>query len=647
MPLLEAERAIARKTQMERDRIWQQWNTYWQDINPCPEPNNIWINICSSKHEAIAKCQSYLADYVEFSTVDVPTLDSSPRHRARGPVGDIESWITDKLAKKAEDIPCDAKTRLAFHAAVLLSNFGFRPGSIMPLKYRDVRLGFISDPADPAQNRLIGEVTIRHNKQRTDKVYMNQKHTVCLLLSSIPCHPICLITLLAVQALHDNAFDVSFSSFDELLKRPTIEHGRTLWLKWKPEFLNRERRIINIEYFKYLEIWNRTWLVVGNRTSLRPYSLRVGAGAKFDALQNSSLERDPGAPLYPTAAELAAFETRKDLQELRRNRVEVRKQYRANSPQAHQAQAKIRHLIAKLSDAAVARAREAYFNTLDRLRADGLETAGRLPVSPPNPKTSHFSATFPAARAIGIFLQCEETRAGQQRSQFAAMLLAFLGGRVMSVHQIAQVQQEAVGLTAGHSFCLCSRHFAQRSNLTRHHRAAHINKGAFNQPFPCPECQRQGKDCIVRSVEEWSNHTEKFHGRQYTPDVAHSETSRLQSKVQEERGERDARCYVCGGMFFPGRSFSRHFNKEHVRAGRFDSPLQCWGCGDQDQIDGLLKWQTHVKVVHSCDPETRAKLSEGDAPKKRGLDADCHTARKRQRVHIMANDFPIDPRLLL
>ncbi|KAK4163056.1 hypothetical protein QBC43DRAFT_320473 [Cladorrhinum sp. PSN259] len=777
-PLGGAERAISRKTQMGRDRIWQQWNTYWRDINPYPEPNNIWIDLCSSDRAAIAKCQTYLTDFVEYSAVDVPILDDEEETKAefrvksvrtvismwrclaleadhrvirrlrdqepndlrwrtliqgklgtgtKGPVGDIDSWIVRTLSKdfdlireqqfvkeaateddvmlildtvwtRAEDIRCSAQTRSAFHTAVLLSSFGFRPGSVMNLKYESVRLGFCRDEANPAQNTLVAEVTVRHNKQKTDKVYSNQKHIVSLLLRSLACHPICLVTLLAVQALHDNAFDPPFTSYEELFNRPIIEKG-ILWLKWNREFLNTGRRILNIDYFQYNEIWNRTWQVAGNRTSLRPYSLRINAGAKYDngalsdaarnmllghdtktfqmsyqtrkrcddvqslvfpkaapashelfaTLKNSGLERDPGAPIYPTAAELKSFEGREDLRELRDKYAQVRKEHAANSPQAHQAQAKIRHLIEKLSDIAVRRARVVYFQTIDRMRASGLDPTGRLPVSPPDPTPaqSHFSASYPAARAIGTFLQREESLAGQQRPQFAAMLLAFLGGRVTEVFTIAQVQKDAGVLDASQSFCLlCSRSFAQRPNLTRHHRNVHINKGAFNQPFSCPECQRRGKDCRITSVEEWSNHTEKFHGRQYTPNVDHSKTLQVQSKVQDERPrERNARCYVCGGMFFPGRSFSRHFNKEHVKAGRFVEPLPCWSCGDQQPIEGLSMWQTHVKVVHRCDPDTGANLSEGDVPIKRGLGgADCPTAPKRQRIHNTAND--IDPKLL-
>lgn len=85
--------------------------------------------------------------------------------------------------------------------------------------------------------------------------------------------------------------------------------------------------------------------------------------------------------------------------------------------------------------------------------------------------------------------------------------------------------------------------------LTRHIRRAHGQKeGIFNQPFPCPECRRQGKDnTSIDGSAAWYNHVALVHGevegpyspshRPRSPDSFSDDGSR--QKISTRKRKRD------------------------------------------------------------------------------------------------------------
>ncbi|MFD2317082.1 DUF3435 domain-containing protein [Halomonas organivorans] len=96
----------------------------------------------------------------------------------------------------------------------------------------------------------------------------------------VPVPLICAVTQLASRALYDGAFkNEGFKSLDDILDSPNLENVDYLTLAWKEEMLDRP--IIPIDYYRYLQIWHKTILAAGFRDDLRPYSLRVGAGARL------------------------------------------------------------------------------------------------------------------------------------------------------------------------------------------------------------------------------------------------------------------------------------------------------------------------------------------------------------------------------
>jgi hypothetical protein len=93
---------------------------------------------------------------------------------------------------------------------------------------------------------------------------------------------VCLATFLVSRALVDGAFATPFTSVAEILERPKLEDVDYVPLKWKNEF--HGRMIFPMKYSQYNKIWNLVILAAGFREGMRPYSMRVGAGARLGKL---------------------------------------------------------------------------------------------------------------------------------------------------------------------------------------------------------------------------------------------------------------------------------------------------------------------------------------------------------------------------
>lgn len=91
---------------------------------------------------------------------------------------------------------------------------------------------------------------------------------------------VCLATFLAVQALHDDAFETEFSSFNDIFQSAKFENVDYIRLKWKST-INKEP-MFTVTYEKYWDLWSQVWRVAGNRGPIRPYALSVGGENKID-----------------------------------------------------------------------------------------------------------------------------------------------------------------------------------------------------------------------------------------------------------------------------------------------------------------------------------------------------------------------------
>jgi hypothetical protein len=168
-----------------------------------------------------------------------------------------------------------------------------------------------------------------------------------------------------------------------------------------------------------------------------------------------------------------------------------------------------------------------------------------------------------------------------------------------------------------HTCFLCRSSFFSRDALTVHCKAMHVDKGTFNQNFPCPECRRSGKpDHLITNTSSWSSHVETAHGEENAPNLrTHPHSTLYETKLC---------CPFCG-LYLQINGFGPH-TKSHVRAGAasviFSSPFPCLACrneqGDKKQnvmIDGCSAWNAHVSLAH-CEVARNWSVGESSEGKK-------------------------------
>ncbi|KAH6847506.1 hypothetical protein B0I37DRAFT_354242 [Chaetomium sp. MPI-CAGE-AT-0009] len=331
--------------------------------------------------------------------------------------------LLDTLWTRAEDVPCQPECRASLHFTLILAGFGFRPGSVMRIRYKHVRLFVVRDPCRPGERTLAANITVVHDKRHTADPRSEKSG---IAHSSI-----------STKAIADNAFATPFGSLDEMLDRPNLEHVDLLELPWKEDMLDRD--IFPITYDKYWAAWHQLWQVAGNRDPQRPYSLRVGAGSKLDGpltpalrshfmantepvfqqrylpqyireeimpivfgpkaagtheelygmLRRATARRDENAPLYPTVEDMQRLEERRDMQRLKREYEMARDGKGDSHPDTKRAFAAYAKLRSDLRKLVVEHRRVEYFKEADRRRALGqstsdLSTPTELLSKPPN-----------------------------------------------------------------------------------------------------------------------------------------------------------------------------------------------------------------------------------------------------------------------
>jgi hypothetical protein len=89
-------------------------------------------------------------------------------------------------------------------------------------------------------------------------------------------------SLVIARAIQMDALDldVSYDSLRDLLQRPRLGNTDRVDIPWKESFLNEP--LFPLKYADFWEIWHRCLYIIGSRKDIRPYSLRVGAGARMD-----------------------------------------------------------------------------------------------------------------------------------------------------------------------------------------------------------------------------------------------------------------------------------------------------------------------------------------------------------------------------
>jgi uncharacterized C2H2 Zn-finger protein len=343
-------------------------------------------------------------------------------------------------------------------------------------------------------------------------------------------------------------------------------------------------------------------------------------------LRRATVRRDQNAPLYPTVDDIKSLEKRRDWQKLNQEYIALRRDKGVDHPETKRAFGQYAKLRSDLRDLVVQDKRQKYFVEVDRRRALGQSTSD---LSTPTaklwkPKTQTAAADRVAAH-IGRFLG-EQHLGERRRPQILSQaLLAYLANRgteletIMDLLEGTKKPQDATQQQPEKWTCLlCLATFSFRGGLTRHNQTKHFRKDAVNQPFPCPQCDRLGKEKhMVDGVEQWSSHVERCHGIMYTPCLPCPSYERKPAEPKPAKN-RD-RCLICENMFFPGNGHSRHFNKEH--GSLFKEPFACPECqrkgGTEVVIENRAAWMVHVTEVHGRDGQTGDEVSEETVLQKR------------------------------
>ncbi|KAK1975228.1 hypothetical protein LZ30DRAFT_638987 [Colletotrichum cereale] len=606
----------------------------------------------------------------------------------------------DTLWRRAVDIRCSANVRVAFHAILLLSSIGgFRPGALMNIKYKQIGLAVVRDPATH-RTHLVVTVRVVQNKQATNKIGKTQDHLVNISITQVPWPLLCFANLVVIAALAKDAFDVPFSSLDEILRRPHLDNVQFVRLSWKESVLDDP--VFDISYHTFYWIWYRVLLVMGVRDPPRPYSTRVGAGGRlyralqshlsnhildhgsdvhqasyqpvqvsenlpriafakvteledhtslYALLENSTLQMDENAPIYPSKEDVNSWEERNDIVQLRKEYKSMSNKLSSAHPEAKRIAARINSIRNDLEYLTVERDRDEYFKAADRLRAAGHSIPEDLSPKRCNPRKSYHGTTSGAAAAIGTFLHRQNHTLEQSPSRFTEMGLLFLRQMPESVktlaalyvpHEIECTSAAKVDTTHAklkdleeedekRSRCLfgCGE-FANRRILTRHTRNIHRDKKRnFDQPFSCPECKRMNRPGhMVNGMSAWSNHVESVHGALHTPYAETSAFKPLQARRKRPRAKKKKTrtadkalrlpvpkkkrisdsertpCLRCGLRAAPGQGYSRHMNKGHIQMGHFDQAFECEACLKNNSnviIQSFEHWGEHAESCHGRD----------------------------------------------
>lgn len=353
------------------------------------------------------------------------------------------------------------------------------------------------------------------------------------------------------------------------------------------------------------------------------------------AMRTMTLRRDPNAPSAPSPEDLQSIELRRDVSDLR-ERLRMAQAASSDRMTWNALLMRVRYLVEHLSDLVVKVRRKEYFERVDRQRALGqstLETAAPASVIGKAHVQGKLCHGGEALNEVAGFLRRYSYSADRipaaEQERWLALLLGYLTNNP-AVAKTEGTDEREVGDCAGSDgpvqgqtgrICfLCRGRFASGYALTTHCTKMHVNKGTFNQPFPCPECRRRGNpDCTINDVSSWSGHVETLHGDENAP--------KLRTQSHSILDKTKLCCPFCG-LYLVIRGFHRH-RKSHVGAGAasavFSSPFSCLACQngspDKDQsivIDGCSAWNAHVSSAHSDAP---GNWSVGDlgGPKKASM----------------------------
>jgi hypothetical protein len=337
---------------------------------------------------------------------------------------------------------------------------------------------------------------------------------------------------------------------------------------------------------------------------------------------------DPNAPVEPSTEYLQSFGFRRDVSDLRKRIADARAEKNSRREDWRPLYFKYKRLIENLSRQAVEKMRAEYFDRVDRLRALGQSTleeaASAATTTSSRAKHARLCHGTNALAWVARYIRLHNDMAWDttkprgtryDKTRFLESLLGYLNNQpaVEAVREELEEEPMMWEVTGAaipspneqkHMCLLCGEFFFSLDSLTNHCKNMHVNKGAFDHPFQCPECRRCGNldDHSITSPSSWSAHVEIFHGNNNAP--------RLRTDPQPSAYEAKICCPFCGLFVEAERGFNKHRNT-HLRDGTastiFSTPFPCLACrieqgSDWKQdimIDGYSAWDAHVALVHA------------------------------------------------
>ncbi|RYP01717.1 hypothetical protein DL764_006110 [Monosporascus ibericus] len=443
---------VAEDTQKERDRLWQNWTRFCETVSI--DNRTAWLRFVAHPETADARApfKSFLHTYAETSAqkrVVLGPQEYEYKRMVNSAFTVTEIWRRlvacgehHVMQQHRRDVPSQADTwRLRW----ISKEEGSREGPAYRIvkwifvelageigletapTYEkteatptDVHVAVLRDPENRSRTKIVISVWIERNKiKETSKTSRSRNGGwIRFDVTLVPNCSFCLASKVLTRAIQDRAFEPSFNNVDEIFDRPNLESVDFVQLRWKRDILNQ--RIFPITYKTLNELWHRTLLVSGFRTHSRLYSLRVGAGARFDGvlssalrnyilshttgvfessyqshrvranlmslafgkdagrddklfamLRDMSVSRDANAPVDITMDEHREFEQRKDVSGLRHEIATV-----ANGNERTKLRAKLHNLLKTLRKLKLDEKRDEYFHRVDYLRAQACEREG-------------------------------------------------------------------------------------------------------------------------------------------------------------------------------------------------------------------------------------------------------------------------------
>lgn len=552
--------------------------------------------------------QKYLGPLLE--------LDAKLPYSKRGFSQDDIAVFVDTLWLRPHLISCSPLQRLSVHAVIILAGLGgFRPGMLSRLKYAQFHVLLVRDGA--GRRRVAVNATIYRNKVRKSGDDLEPIHFTIL---AVPDPRFCFVRLLISRAIQADAFDAGFKSYDELIQKPKFDgNTRVIPLNWKQHLLEEDAEIFPLPYGGIWSIWQRTLLVAGYRDIPRLYALRVGAGRRLDGVlspsmrnwfmshttavfersymaehfpgdllklafgqaeadtdavfplfTNTSTDCDPGAPLFLSSTQEQEYNQRRVVAAGKKEMLTM-----PNGAEKTAFRARMNADRRQWQHLKLMAVREECFKNADKLRSLGLHAEPAMPFEErENPPDKDHTSWFCIQVA-----KC----AGEISARVGALVAYLRGIPDPSLPLVGPVRlpvEEELALKHRCLLCRGKDSFGSRPGLSRHHLAQHVQKGIFNQPFPCPECM-----CMISSAEGWSNHVERYHGRAHAPSL-HNLALSTSPAIS---------CFACDKKHAPNL-YVRHLNT-HIQNNNW--PSLCAACGHH--LEGMRAWLDHLAESHLPD----------------------------------------------